>query len=334
MRKLVLTLGGLASACALFACGGRTLLDADPNAQFAGGGSDVGGSINSGGASAGFANTDPGGTGGGFAGFPVAGGGPPSVGGSPTVGGSPAIGGSPPVMGGAGAGGSSPKPPSVCDGLGTRVLSTADAFIDDFECVTKPCAANHISADWSTFNDLGAPGADAADNMIQLLQELPGYASAHAGQYKGSGANTSKVAPGFGVGAVLNLAIDPTLGTYCVDISAFDGVSFWAKTEIYDSAFNVEFVLPNTNAEGKDPNGKENGGDCLMGCYQHPRKTVALSRTWEPYTVAFSATYDGSAKIKNVIQEIAFLNADATWDFSLDEIAFYKGKPPAPPLKP
>ncbi len=331
MRNLILILGGALSAWGLFACGGRTLLDADPYAQAAGGSG--AGAFGSDGAAAGFGNTagfaNKGGSDGTFAGSgPVAG---------APAGGSPA-GGAPPAIGGAGSGatgGSEPSHPSVCDGLGTRILTKADAFIDDFECVTNPCNGGNIASGWSTFNDLGMPGVDAADNAIKLLQVQPGFMSAHAGQYKGTGANSPKTALGFGVGAVLNLAIDPTVGTFCVDISAFDGISFWAKTEVDDSAITVNFVVPSTNAQSINATtGKQTGGDCITGCFDHPYKIVALSRTWEQYTVAFAATSGGSTKVKNVLQELGFFNSDATWDFSLDEIAFYKGTPPNPPLKP
>ena len=262
-----------------------------------------------------------------------------TAGSGPTGGGETGTAGSAPTGGGAGGGSGGAGPASVCDGLGTKILDATAGFVDDFECVTAPCTAPKTVADgWSTFNDLGTPGADAADNTIKMLSIMPGAGgTAHAGQYMGTGANTTKTAPGFGVGAIFNVVIDPTAGIYCADISAFDGVSFWAKTGIAaGSNVNVNFVLPNTNAESKDPmTMKENGGDCVgNACYNHPKKLVAITSAWAQYHVTFAEATGGSAKVKSLIQELGFLSPDATWDFSLDEIAFYKGTPPAGAIAP
>jgi hypothetical protein len=209
------------------------------------------------------------------------------------------------------------------------------AFVDNFECKASAtfCNPDNVSFGWSTFNDLGTAGVDAADNMIKMLQIMPGYMSGHAGQYKGTGANPSTKAPGFGVGAIYNVAIDPPGMIYCANIQAFDGISFWAKTGIAaGSTINVNFVLPTTNQAGMNAMGMPNGGDCTAGCYNHPRKAVVLTPDWTQYTVAFADAKGGSALVKDVVQELGFLSADATWDFSLDEIAFYKGTPPAAPI--
>jgi hypothetical protein len=253
--------------------------------------------------------------------------------------GAPPAGGMGSSMAGSGTAGGGTTGPSVCDGLGTRILAAmpADAFIDDFECKTAACTAPKTVADgWSAFNDLGMPGVDAADNMINMLGIMPGAATtAHGGQYKGTGANVSTKSPGFGVGAIYNLVIDPTAGIYCADISAFDGVSFWAKTGIAaGSTVSVNFALPNTNAEVMNADGKEAGGDCKTGCYNHPHKLVTLSADWMQYTVAFADAAGGSAKVKNLVQLLGFLSPDAAWDFSLDEIAFYKTTPPAGAVAP
>jgi hypothetical protein len=223
-------------------------------------------------------------------------------------------------MGGSGGGGGSVASPSVCDGLGTKALDLSTAKLDDFE-------ASVISPGWSAYADLGPPGPDPTDNLFSVARVSPGAAlTSGAGQYKGTGGNPVLKPPGFGVGAILNVALDPTSGVYCADISAFDGVSFWAKSGVADTVFDVAFIIPATNARSPDP--KFPGGDCLTGCYNHPRKRVALSGAWEQYTVRFFDAAGGSAKVKNLIQEIAWVSPDSTWDFSLDEITFYKGTPP------
>src|SRR5205085_748789 len=81
---------------------------------------------------------------------------------------------------------------------------------------------------------------------------------------------TSALLGGYGVGAIYNEAIDVAAGIYCVDISAFDGVTFWAKAATAGAKVGVNFVLPETNAVATDPS--LGGGDCVSGCYSHPYK--------------------------------------------------------------
>jgi len=250
-------------------------------------------------------------------------------------------GGSAPTAGaGNTAGAAGAAAPSLCDGAGTRVFTLDDnAFIEDFECKTGPCnPATMVGYGWSTFNDLGKAGTDAvnmemADNKEVMKPLLPGYMSATAGTYSGTGANiTTKM--GFGVGAIFNVVINPTEDVYCADISAFDGVSFWAKSATAGEKLDVNFVLPNTNGASTNAEGKPAGGDCKTNCFNHPKKSITLTDKWEQYTVTFAEAAGGSAKVKNVIQMVGFLSAGATWNYQLDEIAFYKGTAPTAPLVP
>jgi hypothetical protein len=210
----------------------------------------------------------------------------------------------------------------VCDGAGTRVLTSTQTFIDDFE----ECA---ISPGWSSFNDVMP-----TINAFKIQQAAGGaIATAHGGHYAGTGAIVT-TAGGFGVGTVYNVAIDPAARTYCIDISAFDGVSFWAKAATAGSQIFLDFVLPETNMQSVDMMGRPNGGDCLTGCYNHPRVVLTLTTSWAPYAVRFSDATGGSAKVANRIQELAWLSPDSNWDFSIDEIAFYKGTPPSGAVGP
>jgi hypothetical protein len=221
-----------------------------------------------------------------------------------------------------------PAQTGVCAGAGTRVLTNtpADAFVDDFE------EATGVSAGWSAFNDV-----TPTENSFMLTLATPGaVGTAHAGHYAGTGAKTATMG-GFGVGLIYNAAIDPAAGVYCIDITAFDGVSFWAKSATAGSTVSLNFVLPSTNAVSTDSMGQQNGGDCVpnatnSNCYNHPRVTVTLTTSWAQYAVQFSQAGGGSAKVANVVQELGWLSPDANWDFSLDEIAFYKGTPPAGPV--
>jgi hypothetical protein len=203
------------------------------------------------------------------------------------------------------------------------MLTATDTFIDDFE----ECA---ISPGWSSFNDV-----QPTKNFFQMTQAAGGaVTTAHCGHYAGMGAKLS-TAGGFGVGTVYNVAIDPGAKVYCIDISLFDGVAFWAKAATAGSKVSLNFVLPETNAQSTDMMGRPNGGDCLGStCYNHPKVTVTLTTTWAQYQVKFSDATGGTAKVANRIQELAWLSPDANWDFSIDEIAFYSGTPPAGAVGP
>jgi hypothetical protein len=216
-----------------------------------------------------------------------------------------------------------PAQTGVCKGAGTRALTTskADAFIDDFEEAM-------ISPGWSSFNDV------TPANSFLITQVAGGAVNtAHSGNYMGTGAKTTAMG-GYGVGAVYNTAIDPTHGIYCVDVSVFTGVSFWAKAATAGSMVSLNFVLPNTNAASANDAGVPTGGDCTTNCYNHPRISFTLTADWAQYTAPFAAATGGSAKVENVIQELAWLSPDSDWNFSIDEIAFYAGTPPTGAVAP
>jgi hypothetical protein len=197
-----------------------------------------------------------------------------------------------------------------------------DAFIDDFEEAM-------ISPGWSSFNDVSP-----VENSFLITQAAGGaVGTAHSGHYAGTGAKTAMMG-GFGVGVVYNTAIDPSAGIYCVDISAFTGVSFWAKAGGASNTISLNFVLPQTNMVSTNDAGAQTGGDCQTGCYNHPRVSFTLTSSWAQYTADFSAAGMGTAKVGSVIQELAWLSPDSTWDFTLDEIAFYSGTPPAGAVGP
>jgi hypothetical protein len=156
--------------------------------------------------------------------------------------------------------------------------------------------------------------------------------TAHSGHYAGTGAITPTMG-GFGVGTVYNTAIDPSRGIYCIDISAFTGVSFWAKAAA-GSQVSLNFVLPQTNMVMENDAGMQLGGDCMSNCYNHPRVTFTLTTQWAQYTAPFATATGGTSTVMGVIQELAWLSPDSNWDFTLDEIAFYSGTPPTGAVGP
>jgi hypothetical protein len=195
------------------------------------------------------------------------------------------------------------------------VLSLTNSKIDDFE-------GDSISPSWSSFNDVMP-----VPNAFSIVQATSnGAASTQKfGHYQGTGAKTLPNM-GYGVGTVYNVAIDRAQAKYCVDISAFDGVSFWAKAAKDGPMVEVNFVVPETNAT-------KDGGDCASGCYNHPRRAVTLTTEWKRYSVTFASAGGGAYGVTTRIQELAWIApVDADWDFSVDEIAFYKGAPPTGPV--
>ncbi len=58
-------------------------------------------------------------------------------------------------------------PSCLPDGPGTRILTAADASLDDFEEAA-------ILPHWFAFADLGPPGVDATDNTLPVVLAEPG----------------------------------------------------------------------------------------------------------------------------------------------------------------
>jgi hypothetical protein len=238
-----------------------------------------------------------------------------------TTGGTTGIAGSV-STGGTGGTGVAPGP-SVCDGTGSRVLmnTPADAFIDDFEKV-QMAGATAASPAWYGFNDITPP------NSVQILRTPGGAASTgFGGEYKGMGAKTP-VMMGYGVGVEVNVGVDPSIMQFCVDASAFQGVSFWAKAATSTNAMiSAGFVVPSQNK-------KMFNGDCAdtgAVCDNYPQKNLVLTTDWAQYTVDFAGLKGatGATVVGNKIQQVLWLAPTSDWDFSLDEVAFYMGTPPA-----
>ena len=147
----------------------------------------------------------------------------------------------------------------------------------------------------------------------------------HFGHYAGTGAKTTAMG-GYGVNTVYNMAIDKVAKIYCVDISGFDGVTFWTKAATAGNKVDVNFVVPETNAQ-------QDGGDCVSNCYNHPRKELTLTASWQQYAVTFAEAAGGTATVQGRLQILGWLSSDSNWDFSLDEIQLYKGTSPTGPAR-
>ena len=216
-----------------------------------------------------------------------------SNGGASAAGGSP-TGGASGSAGSLGAGGAGGAPPSACDGKRAK----AKAFIDDFE--------QGVTNNWFGYVD-NSPAA--------VVGTAPGALGTHLGaRFLGDKAEKS------GMGH----------GMSCTDVSAFDGISFWAKSA---TGGPVRFLaaIPAT-----DPSAGV--GDCkpaTMVCYDHPGKLFNFTGDWAHYSAAWSelAQYGWGTKatFNHVINTVLWINDGpvVTSDFSIDEVVLYKGEPPA-----
>jgi hypothetical protein len=119
----------------------------------------------------------------------------------------------------------------------------------------------------------------------------------------------------------------------CRDVSQFDGISFWGRSET-PSAVRFLAVIPKT-----DPT--VGIGDCdaaTMTCSDHPGKPFTFGPDWTLYHAAWSELkqlgFGAPATFDNVINAVLWINDGAVdhFNFSIDEVAFYSGAPPTPPI--
>jgi hypothetical protein len=222
---------------------------------------------------------------------------------------------------------------SVCDDL-TTPLTANDTFISNFE-PTDPHLAMWVESDdmlCTSIVGLGTPvaaggagGAGGAPAAMYGGPESPGAAGTqYAGHLVGDLCTSW--------GASLSIGF----GSPCVDVTVFDGISFWAKGGATTSSMDVQVGLAATTATTA-------GGDCLEssvpGCWDHPRKDIILTTEWQHFTITWAefkqqrwgliATWP-----TGVIMQFDFAHDAGSFDFWIDEIALYKGTAPAGAVTP
>jgi hypothetical protein len=86
---------------------------------------------------------------------------------------------------------------------------------------------------------------------------------------------------------------------------------------------------------GCEPGGATCPDSVSSGCFDYPSVNLpTLTAAWTKVTVPFANATGGGTALAGVVQELEWLSLDASWDFYVDEIAFYKGSPPAGPVAP
>jgi hypothetical protein len=205
-----------------------------------------------------------------------------------------------------GTGGSAPDEPSVCDGA-TDVRLTNNGYVDNLE---DP--ETDTDAFWDSYvDDMGG----MAENRAFVSPGALGTATAI--HYAGSTGTT----PGMAYAGLTR-----SLG--CTDVSAFDGISFWAMGTDGLEIF-MQVGTPDTQKEG---------GDCLEMCYDHPEKSIVLSDQWSQYAVTWDELaqqgFGNPAEFEGMTVLLNWRTAIGDFDFSIDEISFFSGDAPTDPVMP
>lgn len=246
------------------------------------------------------------------AGTPSMGGSVPIAGTTPTAGTSPTAGtGGTPGAGGTNGG------TSVCDGM-TRALPLAEAYVDNVETEVRWDG-------WYIFSDTTPPHMPPVERATMGALET-GF-SAHV-------AATGILPPtkkGFGAGIGFNL-VNPAVEK-CLDVSAFDGISFWAKgTSGTMNVVKFQAVAPATQPTNEMP-----AGDCtpMTACaFIHPAKSITLTEDWKQHVIPFSELVSAAAPFAGKILQFNIITPDEAWDIAVDEVTFYKGTAPTGPVEP
>ena len=221
------------------------------------------------------------------------------------------------TTGGTATGGTASTGPSVCDGK-TFALPAAEAFIDNFETDTRFLG-------WYAFSDTTPPNMPAPERMPSGA-----VSTAYAGHVHATGIKSSK-AMGYGAGFGFGL-VDPAKGA-CVDLTAFDGISFWVKgTAGADNTLKFQIVSPSTQPADSMP-----VGDCPSSAspcaFKHPAKTITLTADWKQVVIKFSELAPATAYTGKVLGFNMITDGPA-YDVQIDEATFFSGTAPTGAVEP
>jgi hypothetical protein len=224
----------------------------------------------------------------------------------------------------------------LCDGLGTVGAGT-DGLIDDLEDEDNLISeTDERAGSWYASGGPGCVLGHEGDLMPTAVPENEINKSGFAMNL--SAADCSPPPDGYGasLGLNLNSASGPSCG---YDVSAYDGVYFWA-TGTPDRSVNFS-VLTTQNIP------PEMGGDgtCIDNCWNGYSKSIKLTADWTLYSFTWNQLKQGfgwgarvnfdPAKVAQMSWSIG-TDAGEIW---VDQVGFYKGDaapadPPAAPATP
>lgn len=221
------------------------------------------------------------------------------------------------ATGGTSTGGTASTGPSVCDGK-TFALPAAEAFIDNFETDTRFLG-------WYAFSDTTPPNMPAPERLPSGA-----VSTGYAGHVHATGIKSSK-AMGYGAGFGFGL-VDPAKGA-CVDLTAFDGISFWVKgTAGADNTLKFQIVSPSTQPADSMP-----VGDCASSAspcaFKHPAKTITLTADWKQVVIKFSELAPATAYTGKVLG-FNMITDGPDYDVQIDEATFFSGTAPTGAVDP
>jgi hypothetical protein len=205
----------------------------------------------------------------------------------------------------------------LCSGAGKCVpdiVLAAEDMIDDFEdkdLLLPVPARGGRAGTWYKFND--GTGTDSL-NVFEIKR---GGTSVTG--IRSMGKDFANWGAGFGID--FN---NPTGGAdskTAYDASTYTGVTFWARAE---GTLTLTVALPDVDTDAA-------GSVCTV-CSHHYFKTVAVTTTWQRFTVSFSdlTLEPGGIPIATVFKPNALFSAQfrvsggANYDVSVDDFAFVK----------
>jgi len=115
------------------------------------------------------------------------------------------------------------------------------------------------------------------------------------------------------------------------DVSAWEGISFWAKGNLPNESVRVELATVAIAAP-------DQGGTCTDGaCYDWYGKQLALTGEWSKYHVRFADLAQAGWGSKQELDlstalgmNFKYSKPSGSFDFAIDEIALYRGGTSAP----
>ncbi|HXK20466.1 MAG TPA: hypothetical protein VNG33_21800 [Polyangiaceae bacterium] len=234
--------------------------------------------------------------------------------GKPSGGGVSSSAGSSGNAGKAGSGGA-PSGPSVCDGQ-TAVL--VDGYVDDFE-------TDQRFTGWYAFSDTSPP-----DRPLPLRLGPGASLTAFAGQFGAGGIRSSQMM-GYGAGFGFGL-VDPSTER-CLDVSLFDGLSFWIKGSAPGAMLKLQMVAPESQPTDAQP-----PGDCAPQApcaFAHPGAEIAVSTSWQHQVVRFADLHSTAFTWSNRrILGFNWITDGPAYSVQVDEVTFYSGSAPPGPVGP
>jgi hypothetical protein len=239
--------------------------------------------------------------------------------------------------GGASAGSTSGSGASGSTGTGSTGSSggNPDAIVttcgDQTYAAASPskgvCAAPTVikSPSISTFED-GALGWGVYDNEGAGTTTTPATYENGAIVPAAPGANGSGKAIQYLGGKDFPRGLRFNLGyTDCLDVKAFEGISFWAKGTIAAEApggwdVAASNLVVQIGSQNSLPTSE--GGDCTENCYMHPDARITLTADWKEYRIPFDCFGDGKV-FDGHMKSLLFVVRGSTFDVSIDEVNFY-----------